>query len=167
MDLKLINKETSIFEKMRSAALLTSGTMNSFNTMTIGWAVTGVIWGRDVFIVYVRPSRYTYEFIENNDLFTISFYDEKYKKQLGYLGTKSGRDTNKVEDVKFSPEEFNGSITFKEARLSVLCTKIYYQDLDETKISEEIKKRYYDYDKDGNYEDFHRFYIGEIIDIKE
>lgn len=165
MDLNKINNKKNFYEKMHQGALLTAGDLNKFNTMTIGWATTGVIWGKDVVIVYVRPSRYTYEFMEENELFTVSFYDEKYKKEIGYLGVKSGRDTNKVADCNFHPIDFNGSTTFEEANLSILCKKLYYQDLDDKMIPEDIKKRYYQNKKDGNYEDFHRIYIGEIIDI--
>ena len=165
MDLNVLNKNGNIFDKMRKAALLTSGTIDNFNTMTIGWAVNGVIWSKNVFIVYVRPSRYTYEFMEKNDLFTISFYDDCYKKELGYLGTKSGRDTDKVKDVNFTPEDISGSVTFKEANLTVLCKLLYKQDMNGLDFPKEILERYYKINDD--YSDFHRYYIGEIIEIKE
>ena len=71
MDLNVLNKNNNIFDSMKKAALLTAGTIDNFNTMTIGWAVNGVIWGKNVFIVYVRPSRYTYKFMEENDYFTV------------------------------------------------------------------------------------------------
>ena len=165
MDLNVLNKENNIFEKMRKAALLTAGTLDNFNTMTIGWAVNGVIWGKNVFIVYVRPSRYTYKFMEENDQFTISFYGDEYKKALGYLGTKSGRDTNKVKDVEFTPINMGNSVTFKEAKLSVLCKLLYKQDMNGSEFPQEVLEKYYK-TEDG-YNDFHRYYIGEIIEIKE
>lgn len=161
MDLNLVNKKKNIYENLHKGALVTAGTINSFNTMTIGWGVTGVLWGKDVFIVYVRPSRYTYKFMEENEYFTVSFYDDAYKKELGYLGTKSGRDTAKVKDVGFTPIEVGESISFKEANLTILCKKIYIQDLEQDKFLSEVNERYY---KDG---DVHRYYIGEIIDIIE
>lgn len=159
MDLNLINKKKNIFENLHKGALVTAGNKESFNTMTIGWGTTGVLWGKDVFIVYVRPSRYTYKFMEENEYFTVSFYDDAYKKELGYLGTKSGRDTDKVNDVKFNPIEVGASISFKEANLTILCKKIYIQDLEQDKFLPEVNERYY---KDN---DVHRYYIGEIIDI--
>lgn len=161
MNLDLINKKASIYHNMHKGSLLTAGTIDKFNTMTIGWGVTGVLWGKDVFIAYVRPSRYTYQFMEENDYFTISFYDDEYKKELGYLGTKSGRDTDKVKDVCFTPVEVGESISFKEANLTILCKKIYYQDLDEKLFPEEVVKKYYPND------DVHRYYIGEIMDVIE
>lgn len=165
MDLNILNKNNNIFDSMRKAALLTAGTIEDFNTMTIGWAVNGVIWGKNVFIVYVRPSRYTYKFMEENEYFTISFYDDQYKKALGYLGTKSGRDTDKVKDVNFTKETFGPSVTFKEANLSILCKMLYKQDMNGCDFPQEVLDRYYK-SEDG-YDDFHRYYIGEIIEIKE
>lgn len=162
MDLNVLNKNNNIFDAMRKAGLLTAGTVDNCNTMTIGWAVNGVIWGKSVFIVYVRPSRYTYKFMEENEYFTISFYDDKYKKELGYLGTKSGRDTDKISDVSFTKEAFGPSVTFKEANLSILCKTLYKQDMNGLEFPKEILDRYY-----PNGDDFHRYYIGEIIDIKE
>lgn len=161
MNLDLVNNKKNIYENMHKGALVTAGSINNFNTMTIGWGVTGVLWGKDVFIVYVRPSRYTYEFMEKNEYFTVSFYDDCYKKELGYLGTKSGRDFNKVADVNFTPIAIGKSVSFKEANLTILCKKIYIQDLQDEGFPEDVIKRYY---PTG---DVHRYYIGEIIDVKE
>ena len=165
MDLNILNKNNNIFDKMKKAALLTAGTMENFNTMTIGWAVNGVIWGKNVFIVYVRPSRYTYKFMEENEFFTISFYDDEYKKALGYLGTKSGRDTDKVKDVEFTPVAMQESVTFKEANLSVLCKLLYKQDMNGSDFPIDVLNKYYKTEE--GFDDFHRYYIGEIIEIKE
>ena len=114
-----------------------------------------------VFIVYVRPSRYTYQFMEENEYFTVSFYDDEYKKALGYLGTKSGRDTDKVKDVNFTPFACGESVSFKEANLTILCKKIYIQDLEQAGFPEKVNERYYPTN------DVHRYYIGEIVDIIE
>lgn len=161
MDLNLVNKNKNIYENMHKGSLLTAGSLEKYNTMTIGWGVTGVLWGKDVFIVYVRPSRYTYQFMEENEYFTVSFYDDEYKKALGYLGTKSGRDTDKVKDVNFTPFACGESVSFKEANLTILCKKIYIQDLEQAGFPEKVNERYYPTN------DVHRYYIGEIIDIIE
>ena len=81
-------------------ALLTAGVREKFNTMTISWGGLGTIWNKPVVTVYVKPIRYTYEFMESNEYFTISFYDEKYKKDLGILGSKSGRNLDKIALTK-------------------------------------------------------------------
>lgn len=120
---------------------------------------SGDYLGKETLTVYVRPSRYTYEFMEKNDYFTVSFFNSEYKKALGFLGTKSGRDFDKVKEVDFHPITVENSVTFSEARVTFVLKKIYQQDLDSSSITEEIKKRYYG---DNCY---HRFYIGEIIEI--
>ncbi|MDD2258779.1 MAG: flavin reductase [Bacilli bacterium] len=143
----------------KDAALVTAGTINNYNTMTIGWAHIGNIWGRETVIVYVRPSRYTYKFMEENDYFTVSFYDNNHKKALGFLGTRSGKDLDKVKEVGFHAIELNNSVSFQEARITFVLKKIYHQDLDSSLILNEIKDKYY---KDNCY---HRVYIGEIEEI--
>ncbi len=114
-------------KKIASGCLLTSGNIDNFNTMTIGWGMIGTLWGKECFLVFVRPSRYTYQFMENNEYFTVSFYNDKYKKAMGYLGTKSGRDENKVKNIDFAPLAIGESVTFKEAYQTYLCKKIYFK----------------------------------------
>lgn len=151
--------ELKIDEMIKDGCLLTSGSINDFNTMTIGWGMIGTIWRKKTFIVYVKPTRYTYNYMENNDYFTVTFFKEKYKEEMVYLGTKSGRDTNKVKDVNFHPLEIDNGVTFKEAYCTILCKKYYYTDIDKNNIPEEAVDRYY---KDNS---LHRVYYGEIIKI--
>lgn len=140
-------------------ALLSVGNKEKFNMMTVSWGGFGTIWGKPVVSVYVRKSRYTYEFIEENDYFTLSFYDEKYKKDLGILGSKSGRGINKKDLVSLNEEEVGNSISFKEANLTLVCKKIYYDDLKQENMKPEIQEQFYKKDE------IHRMYIGEVIDI--
>lgn len=140
-------------------ALLSVGNKEKFNMMTVSWGGFGTIWGRPVVSVYVRKSRYTYEFMEENDYFTLSFYEEKYKKDLGILGSKSGRNINKKSLVSLHEEEVGNSISFKEANLTLVCKKIYYDDLKKENIKPEIQEQFYKKDE------IHRMYIGEVIDI--
>ncbi len=145
-------------------ALLTVGKKDHFNTMTISWGGMGTIWNKPVVTVYVKPIRYTYTFMENYDYFTISFYEEKYKKDLGILGSKSGRDVDKMALTEFTPEFLEHSVTFQEAQITLLCKKIYEQDLDinhihKNSLTESEMERFY------KTEPMHRMYIGEVIDI--
>lgn len=140
-------------------ALLTSGNKEKFNTMTVSWGGMGTLWHKPIVTVYVRPTRYTYEFLENNEYFTLSFYDEKYKKDLGILGSRSGRNIDKLSLTNLTPKFIDNNISFEEAKLTLICKKIYFQDLDEKNIIEDIKKQFYDNDP------IHRMYIGEVIDI--
>ncbi len=139
-------------------ALLTAGDKDCFNTMTVSWGAAGELWGKDVAIVFVRPQRYTYEFMENHDTFTLSFFNGEYKKELAFCGSKSGRDIDKASECGFNPIDIQGSIGFEQADTVIVCKKIAFQDMDPAGfLSAEI---------DGNYakKDYHRIYVGEILD---
>lgn len=142
-------------------ALVTAGTMGNFNTMTISWGGLGTLWNKPVATVYVKPIRHTHSFLDSNEYFTVSFFDEKYKKDLGVLGTLSGRDGDKVAKTSLTPVSVGNSISFKEAKITLLCKKIYRQDLiTDTMPQEAIDKYYID-------EAPHTMFIGEVIDIIE
>ena len=145
----------------QDTALLTAGTKDHFNTMTIGWGGLGTLWNKPVATVYVRPSRYTYEFMENEDYFTVSFYDRTYRSDLAVLGTVSGRDGDKVAQTSLTPEFLDNSVTFKQARLTLVCRKLYRQDMDLAAMPEDVQRRAY---ADG---DVHTAYIGEVVDVIE
>lgn len=163
MDLKKFNL-APLYAIDQEWALLTSGVKENFNAMTISWGGLGTIWNKPVVTVYVKPIRYTYEFMENNEYFTISFYDKKYKKDLGILGSKSGRNLNKIELTKLTPEFFKNTTSFKEAKLTIICKKIYFQDLDINNINVDSIPQS-EVDRFYKTEPIHRMYIGEVIDI--
>ena len=148
---------------VKNYALLTSGDKDKYNTMTISWGGFGTIWNKPVVTVYVKPIRYTYKFIEDNDYFTVSFYDDEYKNDLIILGTKSGKDIDKISLTKLNPMFLDNSVSFEEAKITLVCKKIYYQDLNleliKENLSSDIYNRFY-----GN-DPVHRMYIGEVIDI--
>ena len=148
---------------VKNYALLTSGDKDKYNTMTISWGGFGTIWNKPVETVYVKPIRYTYKFIEDNDYFTVSFYDDEYKDDLIILGTKSGKDIDKISLTKLNPMFLDNSVSFEEAKITLVCKKIYYQDLNleliKENLSSDIYNRFY-----GN-DPVHRMYIGEVIDI--
>ena len=158
MDFKKFNL-APLYKIDKEWALLTCGKKEKFNMMTISWGSLGTLWHKPIATIYVRPNRYTNEFIENNDYFTLSFYDEEYKKDLGFLGSKSGRDIDKISYTNLTPEIIDNGITFKEANLTIVCKKIYFQDLDIKNIPQTEIDRFY------NNEPVHRMYIGEVIDI--
>ncbi len=158
-----MNFNTDIFTKFdKQWALVTAGSGESFNTMTISWGSMGTLWGRPVVTVYVRPSRYTHDFMEANDYFTVSFFPEECRQALGILGTKSGRDSDKVAEAGLTPESLENGVTFREASETLVCRKIYKQDLDPDAIPEEIFSKCY---APGVVP--HTVYIGEVIEIKK
>ena len=139
--------------------LLTAGMGKSFNMMTASWGGMGVLWNKPVTYIFVRPTRYTYEFIEKNKTYSLSFFDEKYRKALNLCGTKSGRDIDKVKESGLTPVvSENGIVHFKEAKLVLECTKLYYQDIDPAHFLDPAINKLYD-------NDYHRMYIGQIIKI--
>ena len=147
----------SVFDK--KWALLTAGDKDKFNTMTISWGGLGTLWGKPVATVYVRKSRYTHDFMEGNDYFTVSFYPEEYRKVLGVLGSKSGRDMDKMHDSGLTARETDHSITFEEAETTILCRKLFCQELQTENMLPEIATAFYSVDAK------HDMYIGEIIEI--
>ena len=143
----------------RKWALLTAGTKERYNAMTISWGGLGTIWNKSVATVYVRDSRYTHEFMDKNDYFTVSFYPEDKRKILGVLGTKSGRDMDKIHDSGLTAVSAGESVSFKEAEVTLVCRKLFCQRLELLNIPEEIIKSCY---ASG---DQHDMYIGEVIEI--
>ena len=141
-------------------ALLTGGTIENCNPMTVSWGGLGILWNKPVATVYVRPQRYTYGFMEENDLFTLSFFENtpEYRKVLGFCGKESGRTQNKWNACNLHPCAFDGGAAPKEASLILVCRKLYAQDLTEDCfIDKSVVAPNYAGD------DFHRMYIGEII----
>lgn len=141
--------------------LITSGNKDSFNTMTASWGGMGILWNRPVSYIFVRPTRYTYEFIEKSNGYTLSFFSERYRKALTLCGSTSGRDTDKIAEAGLTPQETeSGEISFKEARLVLKCRKLYFQDIDPAHFIDSSIEKMYD-------NDYHRMYIGEITGIRK
>jgi len=138
--------------------LITSGNIEKFNTMTASWGGFGILWNKKVCFIFIRPTRYTYEFIEQNDNFTLSFFSEDYRKALSFCGTRSGRDVDKIAATGLTPVSGSqDTVYFEEARLVLECKKLYFQDLDPA--------NFLDPDIEKNYaaKDYHRVYVGEIV----
>ncbi len=139
--------------------LITAGNQESFNTMTASWGSIGYLWNRPVAFIFVRPQRYTFEFIERSEYFSLSFFEGSYRQALNICGTKSGRNTDKVQDAGLSPL-FSSKDTpfFREANLVFECRKLYGSELaEENFVDTSILSRFY-----PNRE-LHKLYIGEIV----
>lgn len=126
------------------------------NTMTASWGMMGEIWGKEAVTVYIRQTRYTKEFVDSQDYFTISLFDG-YKPELGVLGTKSGRDGDKIGEVNFTVEDIDGQPGFSESKCLLICKKMYQDDIRLQDMQKEVCERFYG---DG---DWHTMYIGEIV----
>ncbi len=150
------------FAAFHNWAMVTAQVNGKHNSMIIGWGALGVLWRKDVATIYIRENRYSYEFFEKADLFTISFYDESFKKQLAVYGTKSGRDVDKDELTNFHPLEIDGTITYEEAHTTIVCKKIYQAKLEPEFYLNDTANEFYGINDDGTR---HHMYIGEIINI--
>jgi len=134
------------------------------NTMTASWGGLGVLWSKNVVSLYIRPQRYTNEFVDGSNHFTLSFFDESYKKTLAYLGRVSGRDEDKIAKSELTLINDENMVAFEEAELIIVCKKIYKQQLmKDCFIDDSISSSVYPDD------DFHYLYVGEIekIYVKE
>ena len=119
------------------------------------------MWGKPFVQVVVRPSRYTFEFMEKYNTFTLCAFPEKYRDDLNLLGTKSGRDGDKISETNLEiiPSKNVLSPSFAQAELIIECNKIYWQDFDpQNFVSQKIDKHY-------PLKDYHRIYFGEILEI--
>ena len=143
----------------RQWALVTAGSPADHNSMTVSWGGVGSLWGKPVATVYIRPNRHTYGYFEKNEYFTVSFYPGEYKKALGLMGTKSGRDCEKEAEAGLTAVPCGESVTFAQAGKTLLCRKLYHQDMELDRFPEDVKARFF-----GS-EPAHRMYIGEIIEI--
>ena len=124
--------------------------------MTASWGFMGVMWGRNVAETVIRPNRYTYEFMEKNELFTLSFFGSEYRKALAFCGSHSGRDCDKAKETGLTPLFIDGTTAFEEAELILVCRKLYAQDMDISLLAEDARGAY-------EKEPMHKAYYGEII----
>ena len=140
--------------------LITAKKGEEVNTMTASWGGLGVMWGRNVAFLFIRPQRYTKEFVDASDKLTLTFFDEKFKKELGYLGKVSGRDEDKIAKSGLTLKEMDDVAYFEEANTVMVCRKLYAgaynpDDFVDKSIIDECY---------GN-NDFHRVYVVEIEKI--
>ena len=140
--------------------LITAGNEEKCNTMTASWGGVGVMWGKNAVTTYIRPQRYTKEFIDSNDQMTLSFFNGEHMIDLTILGRESGRDGDKIAKTDLTPTFIENLPTFEEADIVVVGKKLYEDTikpecfLDETLV-----------DKNYPNKDFHTMYICEVEKI--
>lgn len=140
--------------------LITAKAEDKVNTMTASWGGVGIMWGKTVATVYIRPQRYTKEFVDNSEYFTLSFFGGEEKEAMGYLGKVSGREVpDKIEQAGLHLTEVNGYPAFEEATLVFVCKKLYAQEMKEECFfgTEEIERWY-------PAKDYHTMYMAEIVE---
>lgn len=159
MDKTDMTKE-NVFSLIGEKWMLVSATDKSgkTNAMTASWGGVGVLWGKKVAFVFIRPQRYTKKFVDDADVFSLSFFDDSYKKMLGYMGKVSGKDEDKISKSGLTLTDDNGAPVFKEASLTLVCRKMYRQTLKEENFIDKSN-----IDKWYPQKDYHDVYVAEII----
>lgn len=139
--------------------LITAKSGDKINTMTASWGGMGHLWNKDVVYIFIRPQRHTLDFVDNSDHFTLTFFPEKYRNDLTYLGTVSGREEeDKISKTRLTPVVDGEFVYFEENRIVIKCKKVYKQKLDnECFLDPSIEKNYDN--------DYHYMYIGEILEV--
>ena len=155
-----------ICKAMQKGILLTTKAGDKVNTMTIGWGKIGIEWNRPVFIAYVRETRFTKQMLEENGEFTVNIpYGELDPKILGYCGTKSGRDTDKIRDLGLDlvdSEEISVP-GIRQLPLTLECKVIYKQKQDLSSMPQPVIDRFYPVIDQNGFQDYHIAYYGEIV----
>lgn len=140
--------------------LITAGDEQGFNMMTASWGFMGEIWNEDSVVIAVRPQRYTMEFLDKHDTFTLSFYGDN-KEIHKVCGSLSGRDVDKVKETGLTPLFSDGTVYFKEANKVIICKKQYVSRLTPEKFTDTEPLKCYPN------EDYHYMIIGKIIKTLE
>lgn len=137
-------------------ALVTAGTPQAHNTMTVSWGGIGELWFKDVSFIFIRPQRHTLGFIEAQSHYSVSFFNPKYKDALKLCGAKSGRDINKDEAAHITADFTQAAPFYEEANLVLICRKMAVQDIQpEGFLDAKIQETY-------QAKDYHRMFVGEI-----
>jgi flavin reductase (DIM6/NTAB) family NADH-FMN oxidoreductase RutF len=142
--------------------LISAGNSEKHNAMTASWGGVGELWGKYVSTIYVRPQRYTLEFIEKEDYYALCFFDETYRSALKYYGSHSGRDGSKEQATGLTPLFDQAAPYYAEARLVLICRKLYRQDMKAECFLDPA-----DLEKWYPSMDLHRVFIGEIVKVLE
>ncbi len=151
----------------RDWMLMTAEKGGKCNAMTVGWGGLGVMWGKNVAFVAVRPERYTYEFLEAAETFSLTVFEQSYKKMLGYFGTVSGRDEDKIAKSNLTVIYDGETPYFQEARLSMNCKKILTTVFQPEDLVDQSYAKFYGgtNDASGHGGGWHVLYIAEIMKI--
>ncbi len=162
-DLNILAKEDVFSLVGKEWMLVTAGNAESYNTMTASWGGFAILWGKPVAIIFVRPERYTHDFIEKNDHLTLSFYGNEYRKALQICGTKSGREIDKAKETGLTPiTTEKGNVTFAESRLTVECRKIFKSEME---TADFLDKKIYDAHYNPAQGGLHTIYVCEIEEV--
>ncbi len=138
--------------------LITAGSKDGYNMMTASWGFMGEMWGNDTALAVIRPQRYTMEFVDKNDYYTLSFYGKR-KDIHKVCGSMSGRDVNKQELTGLTPVFADNSVYFEEANLVIICKKQYVGEMKEDCFTDKEPLKWFEN------KDFHKMIFGKIVKV--
>lgn len=142
--------------------LITAGNKKKCNTMTASWGGVGVLWNKNVSFIFLRPQRYTLEFLEKGDFYSLCFFDESQREILNYCGSHSGRDVDKIKEAGLTTVYDGGVPYFEEARSVIICRKLYGQNMEPSCfIDSSVEQKNYPN------KDYHKMFVGEIVKVLE
>ena len=144
-------------------ALITAGTPDNFNACTVMYGGIGMIWSKNAYFAFVKPERYTWEFVNNSEYFTVAYFPKELNGIHKIYGYKSGRDMDKAKEAGITPEALEHGIGYKEATEIFVCKKIYMRQMDRSLEPEDVLEKYDD-PNDIIYGECHYAVIGEIVD---
>ncbi len=148
---KLLNKDW---------ALVTAKNGDKENPMTISWGGVGIMWNKPVAFTFIRPQRYTFGLMENEDYYSVCFFEEEYRDALKFCGSKSGRDHDKTKETGLTPAYDLDAPYYEEAKLVLICRKMYAQELNKESViaTDDVLSAYAN-------NDYHKMYISEIVKV--
>lgn len=141
--------------------LVTVKTDSGVNMMTVSWGGVGIMWNKPVTYCFIRPQRYTFDYLNGEEYFSLCFMPEEYRKQLTLCGTKSGRDIDKVAECGFTVQDEAQTPYFEQSRLVLICKKLYAQDLTPDSVIDPAVGKNYAPDSS----DYHKMFISEIVQV--
>lgn len=147
----------------KDLGIFTAGTKKHFNGCTILYGATGTLWSKHVYFTFIKPERYTWQFIKESDYFTVSYFPKNLNSVHKVYGFKSGRDVDKAKEAGITPEILERGISYKEANEIYVCKIIYVEQLKRDKEPEDVVAKYND-PQDLIYGEDHYMIVGEIID---
>ena len=138
-------------------ALITAGNEKSYNMMTASWGFFGEMWNKECAVCAIRPQRYTYDFVDNSDIFTLCFMGDN-KAVHKICGRMSGRDIDKLNETGLTPIYDNGAVYYEECKTVIICKKLYADTLKEECFTDPSPLSCYQ-------GDYHKMFVGEIIKV--
>ena len=156
---EVLGKEDTINLIDKQWMLVTAGTPEKYNTMTASWGALGCLWNKPVAIIFIRPERYTHDFIEKGGRVSLSFFDEQYRDALKLCGSRSGRDCDKVAEAGLTAQVLeNGTMVFDQARLTLDCRQLFKTEMTEADfLDKSLLDKFY-----GEKGGFHTVYVLDI-----